>query len=252
MRKAVIITSVLQVDANHDFTYSTYRSYWNEENRFYQTIETCLNIQECFDSETTFYLVDGSDNYEKYVDSFSFVPNLKFISVKKEMPEILHIVRTHPNKSTCECTLLYTFLLKYREELSQYDYFFKLSGRYKIDKEHFDIELFNNKNDYYFYFKEPHKWDWESHWGYKMVDLREKQGNNKLYQYSTVLYGFTNESYNLTIGLLKEIAHLCAILNHYDVETLIYYLTRPYENKIFHPPWIIYGKMGIDGLLMHC
>jgi len=249
MKKAVIITSIIEVDKSHDLTYSTFRSFFSDDQRFNQTIETCVSLQSCFDNQTVFYIVDASDNYEQYQDSFDFVSNLKFISVKKHLPHVLHLVRTHPNKSTCECTLMYAFFEKFKEELSQYDYFFKISGRYQVIPEHFDIKYFDTKNQFNFFFKHPHRWDWEPHWGYQMVDLRTQQGDNSLYQYSTIFYAWSFSVHDLVIGLLKEIAYLCSIYTHYDVETLLYFLTRPYSDNITHMPWLITGRSGIDSLL---
>jgi hypothetical protein len=34
---------------------------------------------------------------------------------------------------------------------------------------------------------------------------------------------------------------------HYDVETLLYYLTRPFEQNIIETDWKVYGWLGPNG-----
>jgi hypothetical protein len=37
---------------------------------------------------------------------------------------------------------------------------------------------------------------------------------------------------------------------HYDVETLLHYLTRPFERDIIETDWTVYGWLGPTGLFV--
>jgi hypothetical protein len=253
MKKTVIITSCIEVDNNYPLTYSKIRSFFTTQDRYNQTIKTLFNLVENFDKETCFYLVDASPEFLINSSDFEFVPNFKFVSVKLEFPQILKTVTTHPNKSHCEQLLLYTFLEHYKGEILDSDYFFKVSGRYQIDKNYFNINYFNNQTHKGFYFKEPLEWDWEDSWGYEKVDLRQEQGNNKLYQYCTVAYGWSRTYLDTKIEIAKEISKICSSIEglKYDVETLIYFLTRKHKSNITHMPWLVVGNQGTYGTFAH-
>jgi hypothetical protein len=40
-------------------------------------------------------------------------------------------------------------------------------------------------------------------------------------------------------------------MKHYDIETLSYYLTRPYEKQVIETDWIVSGWDGVSGKYMH-
>jgi hypothetical protein len=130
MKKAIIITSAIEVNNNYPLTYSPVRSHFTSEERFRQTVSTIAAFDQASDENTTIYLLDVSENSAVYSVLLRYQTNLKFISIKESIPEIWEEVTTHKNKSYCEQTIIYCFLEKYKEELSQYDYYIKFSGRY--------------------------------------------------------------------------------------------------------------------------
>jgi len=249
VKKAVIVTSCIEVDNNYPLTYSVKRSTFSSDERWRQTLMSIATIDLAMGKDdTTIYLVDASENYDEYQSLLVYQPNLKFISVKKEFPEIFDIVRKHPNKTFCECTILKKFITKYQEELSSHDFIFKFSGRYFLDSS-FDIDLINRYDTNTIFFKRPMAYDWSDHWNYQMVDLRTQQGNNKLYQYSTVLFGFGSQQINNILDVIGKIVDLLLDpkMLHYDMETLIYYYTRLLKDHIVETDWLVYGFHGPDG-----
>lgn len=248
-KTAVIITSCIEVDNNYPLTYSIKRSVFNSNERWRQTISSIAAIDHAMGKDDTIiYLVDASENYEEYRALLGYQTNLKFISIKEEFPEIFNIVRSHPNKTFCECTILKNFITKYKEELSKQDFIFKFSGRYFLDSS-FDIDYTSQFENDTIFFKKPMAYDWSNSWGYQMVDLRLEQKDNKLRQYSTVLFGFGNQQINNMLDIIGKIVDLLLdpTMLHYDMETLIYYYTRSLKEFIVETDWIVYGFHGPDG-----
>jgi hypothetical protein len=248
MKKAFIITSAIEVDNSKALTYSKTRSYFSNEERFRQTINTVASIDQATDDDTTMYLLDISDKWEQYRDFFGHQTNLKFISAKDQFPEIYDRVRTHPHKSHCECLLLSTFMKTYQSELSQYDFQFKFSGRYFLDRS-FDISLLNESSRGKLFYKKPIKYEWQDRYGYSMIDRRKQQQDNFIYQYCSVLFGWSKEYQSKYLDMFNSIALMLSHppLHHYDVETLGYYLTRAYKSDIIETDWRVNGWLGPDG-----
>jgi hypothetical protein len=248
MKKAIIITSAIDVNNNHPLTYSSVRSHFGNEERFRQTVATLASWDQAGDSETTLFLLDISENYAVYRSLLSYQKNLVYVSVKELIPEIFETVTTHANKSYCEQLLIYSFLTKFRKDLEPYDYFFKFSGRYLIDS-HFSIEFFDHVDHGGLFFKAPLKFEWNENWPYAMVDRRQLQGDNKLYQYCSVLYGWSRAYHDQMIDIYRVISEFCSNPSSisYDVETLLYYFTRQFELDIVEMPWIVYGWDGTSG-----
>jgi hypothetical protein len=248
MKKAFIITSAIEVDNSKALTYSKIRSYFSNEERLRQTIATIASVDQATDDDTTMYLLDISDNWQQYRDLLGYQTNLKFISAKEQFPEIYDRVRSHPQKSHCECLLLATFMNAYKDELSEHDFQFKFSGRYILDRS-FDKSLFNESSRGKIFYKRPLKHDWQEWWGYSMVDRRLQQNNNTLHQYCSVLFGWSKEYQSKYLDFFNSVALMLSqpALHHYDVETLGYYLTRAYESDIIETDWRVNGWLGPDG-----
>jgi hypothetical protein len=248
MKKAFIITSANEVDNNYPLTYSKTRTHFDSTDRFRHTVFTVASLDGLRDPDVTIFVVDASDTWQNYAGVLGYQKNLKFVSVKEEFPEIYQAVRTHKNKSHCESLMLSKFVEKYKEELKQYDYILKLSGRYFIDS-NFTLAHFTEENKDKFFFKQPLKFDWNEHWNYKMVDRRSIQGDNKLWQYSSVLYGWGSDNLDKMIDIYRVIAVFTDPPNGpiYDIESLLYFFTREFENRVIETNWIVYGWDGTSG-----
>lgn len=251
MKKAFIVTSAIEVDNNYPLTYSKTRSIFSNEERFRHTIYTINCLDHIADDETTIFLLDTSENYESYQGILGYQKNLIFVPVKEWFPDVYQLARTHPNKTYCETLMIISFFKRFEKELEAFDFFFKLSGRYFLDSG-FDIKMFNESNIDKFFFKHPLKFEWHDHWPYQMVDRRAIQGDNKLYQYCSVLFGWGKECHHKMMDIYKVIS---AFTDHpktlaYDLETLLYFFTREHEANIVETDWLVYGWEGVSGTFM--
>ncbi len=243
-----MVTSVIDIDNSYPLTYSKTRSYFSNEERLRQTISTVCMLDHICDDETTIFLVDASERSDFYKSVFSYQKNLVYVDVRKEFPDLYQIIRTHKHKSFCEMLLQLSFLEKYKKELSEYDYIFKISGRYFFDSS-VNFNSCTEENIDKFLFKFPMSFDWDDNWGYSMVDRREIQKDNKLRQYSSVIYGWGKLQHDAMIDIFRVVAEMTNNEKtlHYDIETLLYYFTRQFEGKIIEHDWRVYGFIGVNG-----
>jgi hypothetical protein len=251
MKKAILVTSVIDVDNTYPLTYSNVRSIFSNEERLRQTIFTLSSLDRIIDDETTIFLVDSSKNSAHYKAVLAYQPNLVFINVAEEFPDLFDIIRTHSHKSHCETILQLAFFNRYKDLLKEYDFFFKLSGRYFFDRS-FNLTHCTNENTGKLFFKHPLKFEWQDTWPYEMVDRRSTQQDNTLRQYCSVLYGWTSEYHEKMLDIYRVIAEFTNNPNGlaYDLETLLYFFTRPYEKDIVETDWKIYGWEGVSGTYM--
>ena len=242
-----MVTSAIEVDNTSPLTYSNIRSTFSTIERLRQTFYTIVNLETVIDEDTTIFLIDISSDSENLYHFFKYQKNLKIIFVKSELNEIYETVKTHPNKSYCETLLLRSFMEKYKEELLEYDFFFKLSGRYFTDKS-FNVSYFDS-NPSGLFFKVPLKFPWQEHWNFSIVDSRSEQQDNYIYQYSSVLYGWSKDYNENMFYIYKVIEEILSKKScyQYDNETLLYYLTRQYHDNIKEMPWTVYGWDGVGG-----
>lgn len=251
MKKAFVITSAIDYNKDAPLTYSTVRSVFDANERFRQTVFTVASLDTASPDETTMFLVDISDNPNNWRGPISYQKNLIFVSVKDEFPDIFETVRNHHNKSYCESLILIRFFEKYESALKEFDYIFKVSGRYFTDSS-FDTKIFTEENTDKIFFKKPLVFEWNDNWKYSLVDRRTEDGDNKIRQYSSILYGFGKMHFHKFLDMYRVIA---VFTNHpeytkYDVETLLYFFTRPIKNHILETDWIVYGWFGANGTFL--
>jgi hypothetical protein len=251
MKKAFIVTSSIEVNNDYPLSYSPTRSYFSAEERLRQTVMTVSSIDTVSPNDTQIYIVDTSENYHLYENFFCWKPNVKYISVKKEFPDIHESITTHRNKSYCETLFMSTFIRAYQAELKEFDYIFKFSGRYFLDRS-FDDSLLNEHNINRLFFKWWMYTEWNDSWGYDIVDRRAEQGDNRLRQYCTVLYGWGRGYHNRMLDLLTAVPTMfnSPRMGNLDIETLSYHLTRPWADDIIQTNWMVTGWLGPDGKFM--
>lgn len=240
MRRSYIITSAIEASTN-PLTYNPIRSTFSAEERLRQTVMTVASLDQVSNSETTIYLLDLSDNWEYYRDFFSYQSNLKFVSVKQEFPDIYNEAISHANKSRCETLITKNFLKTYRSELDQ-SAIIKISGRYFVDGSFKPNIIAHDK----IYFKQPQEFEWQDWWGYDYVKL---PGDNKLRQYCSVIFAWGQEHYDVVLNLYSKMSETLALPNmqHYDMETLLYFYTREYVDQIVETDWKVYGWLAPTG-----
>lgn len=250
MKKAILITSVIEIDNNYPLTYSKVRSLFDTEERLRHTVFTVASLDHIADEDTTIFLVDASAS-RNYANLFGYQKNLVYIDASKEFPDVVNLIRTHPHKSHCETLLQLSFFNKYREQLSEFDFFFKVSGRYFLDSS-FNLSLCVEENKDKFFFKRPLEFEWSDGWGYEMLDRRSIQGNNKLRQYCSVVYGWGKSNHDRMLDIYRVIAEFTDNPKglKYDLETLLYFFTREFEKDVIETDWLVYGWTGVDGTFL--
>jgi hypothetical protein len=148
--------------------------------------------------------------------------------------------------------MLSSFFKNQRAFLNEFDFIVKTTARY-VYSQFSDVFVPENKNK--FFFKKPIPFEWNDGWRYEMIDRRWIQQNNLLYQYSTVLYAFGSSNLNRMIDIFDAHNHVVEMtlpLNiNYDIESLSYFLTRPFESDIIETNWKIMGFEGVHGTLMY-
>lgn len=263
--KVFLVTSIIDPE-NIPLTYSKVRSCFTPEERFRQTIYTLNSLNFVLTDNDSIYLIDASNSPDWKRELQSSGYKFNYVSVKTEFPDIFNSIRTYPNQSYGECLLLNTFLTNYESQLSEFNYLFKISGRYFIDNSF--LKEFNEAEPCYWnynylkarglanpnlYFKTPLKWYWDKSWGYDFVDIRSKVGDNFLRQYITALFGWNSLG---TYAIKDVLNKICYTLKdesmlHYDMETLIYFFSRQYEEHIVEiNNWNVLGWNKVSGNLV--
>jgi hypothetical protein len=249
MRKLFVVSSSIAPKPG-TFTYSPTRSVFGAEERFRQTIFTINSIQASFPNDKI-VVVDSSEDYADYIVTLRHLKNVEYLPVKDYAPEIFNLVNHHQNKSLCECALLNSYYKKFKNEIKEYDYVIKTTGRYFYFN--FNDALFTQENTNKIFFKKPLNFEWNDNWRYQFVDRRVQQNNNRLHQYCTVLYGFGIHQFDKFIDINDAVVNLLSNekMAHYDIETLSYYFTRPFEKDIIETDWIVSGWDGTSARFMY-
>lgn len=250
MKKLILITSAIQTNNQYKFSHGNYRSAFTNEQRFQQTLYTLNCLQNIFPDDDKLVIDTSFDNFDYFEHHVSLF-GAKYISFAKQFPEYHQSITQHESVAWCEALLLSKFLKKYKKQISSYDYILKTTGRYFYSN--IDHSIFSEENKDKIFFKNPFKFEWQDRWNFDIVDLREKQKDNFLNQYSTVLYGFTPQYTNTFIDIFEAMMHIIDIPVHwnFDTETATYYFTRPYSENIIHVNWKIFGWEGACAKFMH-
>jgi hypothetical protein len=249
MSEIFVVGSSIQT-RNIPLTYSSVRTVFSAEERFRQTIFTVNSIHSSFPN-SKIVIVDSSEDYLEYLHLLRYFKNVEFVPLKELSGEAFEIVNTHPNKSLCESLLLNTYFQQHKKQLKEYDFVVKGCGRYFYFD--FNDSLFTEENKDKIFFKKPLNFEWNNSWNYSFIDRRAEQNNNRIHQYCTVLYAFGSMHLGKFIDINEAAVHLIKqpSMIHYDIETLSYYLTRPYQNKIIETDWKVCGWDGTSARLMY-
>lgn len=248
MRKLFVVASSIQ-PRDGKFSYSKTRSLFSAEERFRQTFFTVNSIKNLV-PEAKVVVVDSSDDYELYAKKLAYL-DAEFIPIKELSGEVFETVNTHQSKSLCECLLLNTYFEQYKKEIFSYDYVIKTCGRYFYSK--MDKSIFNEENTSKMFFKHPLQFKWNHTWNYDFVDLRHINGGDFLNQYCTVLYAFGAKHLHRIMDINEAAIHIInrPLMYHYDIETLSYYFTRPFQTDIIEVDWMVSGWDGTSGEFMY-
>ena len=242
MTTAWVVTSAIDCSAE-PLNYSPTRSVFSAEERCRQTLATLATIDGHAHDGDVVYVVDASEDPDRW--RVALTPTgVVYVSVREAWPDIYGACRTHPNKSHSEALMLDRHLDTSREALAGYDRTVKVSGRYLMgcgfDRGEWDDPTIG------VLFKPAMAWHWKPGWDFSLVDRRDVQGDDTLRQYCSALWGWRTSCAGIVRELLREAVAITRD-QHYDMETLLYYLTRPHEAMVGEADWIISGWGGTTG-----
>lgn len=233
-----IITSSIEVDNNYPIDIwdpnEGRRSDFDSEERYRQLIYTLCNLR-LIDKTATYYIAETSIDYEKYYnieELFMHVgqenTKIVFWPLGKYNQEALRIANTNNNKSYCEGVLLYNFIKENREELLQYDFIIKVSGRYV-----YEFNINDLKKDKLMF---------------RYARSFVSSGNTR-YLYPCTIYAFDTKFTDRVINILEKINNNLGENDetylHNSMETLLYEYTREYEEDLENMEAITRGFAGI-------
>jgi len=243
MKLAFYISSVINVDSTNGFGHTPVRSAFSAEERFRQTQFTIASIRLLF-PESKIFLFEIGHNVDKIRNDLNYVSNLEVVSAEELDPVVTHLCRTNTSKGTCETAATILFLKHYINELKEYDYFIKVSGRYFYTD--VDTSVLNQENTNKYISKYTKVWDWLEWWGYP--DLLKNNG--KLFWTPSTSYAVGRElldDFNQSLTVMYEYyinnPELAKII---DFECLLYHFVI--QNKpCVEVSWILGGWGGQSG-----
>jgi len=248
VKRAFIVTSSLEVDPTKNFKGTSVRSVFTTDQRLEQTKSTLQNLYQ-LDPMADVILVDSSPTtFENELKA----PNLKYIQLEQTNPKIAEVIRTHSNKSHCECLMLLDLLRNFKSTLKSYDFLIKFSGRYLIEKETYSTYIYNTSYLNKYFFKKPMDWDHTQFDHMRDAYPEEMIVDNRLRGHYTVAYGFGNQK----IDHFEALMALCAFytdleskMYDLDIEYIIYHFMNLFDqNKdVITVPWTVTGRCGVTG-----
>jgi len=247
LKVAFFISSVINVDdsAGHNFTYSSRRTFFDREERYRQTQFTLASLRLAYPG-CMIYLYDCSRNPDEYRERFAYMgtDNFRYISIQELDPEINEICRTHPAKGYCEALCTEVFLKNYIDELREYDYIVKISGRYFYTS--FDATVLNEQNKNSFLNKYIRVWDWQPHWNYPEELNRNGYMHWAPSQTYAVGQGQIDNYYRTYFNIADWYRQNPSIGGIVDFEAIFYHVLLSHF-PIVEVPWLTGGWGGSEG-----
>lgn len=244
MKLAFFVSSAINLDESKtSFSYGIKRTAFGSAERFRQTQYT-INTINLVAPGSDIFILDVSKNYQEYKDNLSYVKNLKFIPLESLDPDIAALCRTHPSKGLCEAISTTSFFKHYFNQLAEYDFIVKITGRYFFTN--FDQSILKEENKNKYLFSPIKKFDWLDRWGYP----QELKKENKLFWAPTCTYAIgkycIQEFYNDLLTIQNYYINNPDTSSIIDYECMMYY--RVLENKeLLELPWKYAGWRGVEG-----
>lgn len=250
MRIAFFISSVLDLEKTNNlgFTYSSKRTFFSPEERLRQTQFT-LNSIDFFFPEAKKFVFDSGYNSEKYRNEIlSFQSNTEFISHEEINSDTTEIIRTNSCRGLCESLITHSFFHIKQDELMNYDYIVKISGRYFI--KHFNTSSLNEENMGKIVIKNPYIWEWDDNWHYP-----NKFNKNGFMKYCpTQCYAVGRNKIEQFKNDMKNIAEDYVAnpsIQYVDYECQFTYHVVD-KNEVFETDIITAGWTGTNGRYTQC
>lgn len=247
MKRLHIIGSSISLDNNIPLKGEMTRSIFTKDERVRQTYNTIFSILTLY-PEDTICLIDSSleDVDDLLTQSIYIQSKVQRYYLKQIDPQIANIVSTHPNKSYGESLMFKTFLTKFSESISQFDYIIKHTGRYFTDYS-FDLSMFNEENFDKVFFKPFVKWPHHEKAPMGPYHLLiPGQENWEVISTPTVIYGW-GKNQTQTIIQMYDFVLSQTEDTYFDGEHLLQYFFHNNNITPYNVHWAVNGWGGQNG-----
>lgn len=255
MKRLHIIGSSIHISENDkQFNNVTkVRSGFSTEERFRQTVYTIYSICTLYPNDDIWIIDSSLEDIDHYFNTSNFISNkVKRFYLKDIDKDIAHTVNTHHNKSYCESIMLKTFFEFKKDEIKDYDFITKISGRYWVDWTFNDRSCLTLENKNKLFIKKPiiferaDKKSWGSAVASNFEDfLLEGQPNWRVYSTHTVIYAFGSEFFDNMIQLLSLVINETKD-DMWDGEYLWSYFISKLNIPVVEVDWSINGWGGVN------
>lgn len=161
------ISSAIELYNDHPLYYSKEvpRTAFTVEERLRQTVFTITSIKTLCPGAKIF-LFDISKNYQPFVAALAKIKNvdLEFIACEEIASAAAELCRTHPSKGLCEATSTALFLQHRAEQVKEFDYLIKVSGRYFFTN--LDTTMLTAHNTDMLFVKGIKTYSYDQNWGW--------------------------------------------------------------------------------------
>jgi len=257
VKKLWLVTSCALLDKNTPFKGTATRSFYTNEQRIEQTLETLKSVQ-VLDSAADIMLLDTSANkIQEFLDFAQRNPNVYYIHLADLSADAALISRTHTSKSHCEANMLVELFKHYRKQILDYDFVIKISARYQFDKNYFNLDYFNDINlDKFLSLKEI---NYPRQQAQHMENLRPYN-----FLYDDRVRGLKTVAYGVGKKKLIQWEYLMALCCQYtketssmywlDIEYILHHLMHEFNllTDVVETTWQVIGNCGITGRKILC
>lgn len=242
MKICWLVTSAIDIENRVFFNDKIPRTAFGTDERFRQTQFTINNINlVCPNSKI--FIVDISKNFEHYRKLFAYKSNVEYVSIEELDSESAELCRTHKSRGLTESTLIDIFMQRYADQIKQYDYMIKMSGRYFHMG--FDTSVLNEQNRDKFFFRYIKAWPWEDEWNYS----KEFAIDDKLHWAETINFGVGRDLIDYFAEGMSKMRQFYIDFPNYgnmDFEVIMFFVVR--HRPIIQPvEWPVGGWRGGNG-----
>lgn len=254
MKRLFLITSCAVVEPADPFKGTPVRSFFNDEQRIDQTLETVYNCK-MIDPVAEILLADISRNK---ILPFEFLKTktVHYCHLESIDSESAHIARTHTNKSHCEARMLLSVFQHFKDWLSNFDIITKVSGRYQLEQKLYNPDDLDSINHLYF----TKKMAWPVAECLHMKHLspfKIEDEDGTVCSLRTTAYAVGKNKFlvwEYLMGLLCEFTKSrTSSMYCLDVEYILYHFLKTFNllQEVKTVPWRVMGTCGITGRWVH-
>jgi hypothetical protein len=255
MKFAYLIGSSIDISNENLLRYNMVRSFFTTEQRLAQTLATIKNIRS-LDPNAAIFLIESSEKIFDELDSLTDSDaDFHYIRLQDLNSELAHRVRTHGSKSHCECLMFLEFFRHHKDQLREFDYVVKLSGRYSINEKTFcqGDNIFGLEGKDNLYFIGPFFWE-KSKWAHVAnlypTEVGDDQG--RLPYVLTCLYcvGINQiDKFEICLAAAAALTETVNKMYYMDIEYVMYYILNRMNllEKLRLLPWQVEGHNGQTG-----